>query len=131
MAYFFRTRNTRELIDLLGGTGIRVASSMARLDDVGPGLKDGELKDLLRASSTGLGDREFERLFRQASAGLGGGDPALRNEKTVRRFEELLQEASSGLEEGQLKDLLREVYAAYGPVRSATGDKRRRPGPGD
>ena len=131
MAYFFRTRNTRELIDLLGQWRFGFESSMARLDDVGTGLKDGELKELLRASNTGLGDREFERLFRQASAGLGEGDPALRNEKTVRRFEELLQEASSGLEEGQLKDLLREVYAAYGPSRSATGDKRRRPGPGD
>ncbi|MCK5650088.1 MAG: insulinase family protein [Gemmatimonadetes bacterium] len=85
-AYFFRTRNTRDLIDLLSRWRMGVESSMEGLDDASTGLEGRELRGLPR-------------------------------------------DASTKLEEGDLKDLLREVYAEYGTWRKKPGGKRR-PGSG-
>lgn len=88
MAYFFRTRNTRELSDLLGRWSYGVEISREGFDAAGIGLGVSEPRNL-------------------------PGD------------------AGAKLEEGELKNLLREVYAEYGSWRKKKpGDKRRGPGPG-
>ncbi len=46
--YFFRTRHTRELIDLLSGWRVGAQSAKPAIDHASTGLEEGEMKELLR-----------------------------------------------------------------------------------
>ena len=46
--YFFRTRNSRELIDLLSGWSVGARTSTRSIEHATAGLEEGEMKDLLR-----------------------------------------------------------------------------------